>query len=169
MADWQKIKTEYLTASTKPSYRKLAEKYGLDKNTIWKKVKDEGWDEQRRRHIDNVETKILVSDTKQKVSRAEKLNEAADMLLENVMGLMRSRSPEEMDTQEMKHISGVLKDVKEILMIKSKKDLEEQDARIAKLRREAEKDEVKDTGYHGVVLLPVVSDMPAPPEEDSDG
>lgn len=141
MADWQKIKTEYLTASTKPSYRKLAEKYGLDKNTIWKRVKDEDWDEQRRRHIDNVETKILVSDTKQKVSRAEKLNEAADMLLENVMGLMRSRSPEEMDTQEMKHISGVLKDVKEIMMIKSKKDLEEQDARIAKLRREAESED----------------------------
>ena len=141
MADWQKIKTEYITAPQKPSYRKLAEKYGLDKNTIWKRVKDEDWDEQRRRHLDNVETKILVSDTKQKVSRAEKLNEAADMLLENVMGLMRSRSPEEMDTQEMKHISGVLKDVKEILMIKSKKDLEEQDARIAKLRKEAEKEE----------------------------
>ena len=43
----------------------------------------------------------------------------------------------------MKHISGVLKDIKEVL--RSPKDLEEQDARIAKLRREAESDEPKDT------------------------
>lgn len=140
MANWQDIKTEYITAPQKPSYRKLSEKYGLNKDTIWKKAKEEDWDEQRRQHIDKAQTKILVSDIKQKVSRAEKLNEAADMLLENVMGLMRSRSPEDMDTQEMKHISGVLKDVKEILMIKSQKDLEEQDARIAKLRKDAEKD-----------------------------
>ena len=82
-----------------------------------------------------------MSDIKQKVSSAEKLNEATEMLLGNLIALMRSREPEEMDTQEMKHISGVLKDCKEILMIKSQKDLEEQDARIAKLRREAENEE----------------------------
>ena len=145
MADWQSIKREYITASQKPSYRKLAEKYGLDKNTIWKKVKDEDWDEQRRQHIDDVETKILMSDIKQKVSSAEKLNEATELLLENVVAMMRGRDPEEMNAQEMKHISGVLKDVKEILMIKSPKDLEEQDARIAKLRREAEKEEDNNT------------------------
>ena len=141
MADWQEIKTEYITASQKPSYRKLAEKHGLNKDTIWKKAKDEDWDEQRRQHIDKLQTKILVSDIKQKVSRAEKLNEATELLLENVMALMKSKDPEEMNAQEMKHISGVLKDVKEILMIKSQKDLEEQDARIAKLRKEAEKEE----------------------------
>jgi DNA-binding transcriptional regulator YhcF (GntR family) len=141
MADWQTIKNEYLTATQKPSYRKLAEKYGLNKDTIWRKAKDEDWDDQRRQHIDKTQTKILMSDIKQKVSSAEKLNEATEMLLGNVIALMRSREPEEMDTQEMKHISGVLKDCKEILMIKSQKDLEEQDARIAKLRREAEKEE----------------------------
>ena len=139
MADWQAIKTEYIT--TKTSYRKLAEKYGIHKDTIWKKAKDEGWDELRRQHIDNTQTKILEADTEQKVSIAEKLNEATDMLLGNVVAQMKSREPMEMDVQEMKDISVVLKNVKDILGVKSKKDMEEQDARIAKLRREAEKEE----------------------------
>jgi hypothetical protein len=54
-------------------------------------------------------------------------------------------------------------------MIKSDADMREQEARIANLQKQAEKGEVKDTGHHGVVLLPVVADMPAPPEEDGDG
>ena len=141
MADWQDIKTEYIT--TKTSFRKLADKYGLHKDTIWKKAKDEGWDEQRRQHIDNTQTKILQADTEQKVSRAEKLNNAADMLLGKVVALIEASDPMELDTQAMKHISGVLRDIKEIQGIKSKKDLEEQDARIAKLRKEAEKEDTQ--------------------------
>lgn len=167
MANWQDIKTEYLT--TKTSFRKLADKYGLNKDTIWKKAKDEGWEDLRRQHIDRTQTKILEADTQQKVSRAEELNKAAGLLLGLAMARMENVEPMELDTQEMKHISGVLKDIKEILMIKHQKDLEEQDARIAKLRREAERDEPKDTGTFGVVLLPSVAPIPAPPEEDSDG
>lgn len=167
MANWQDIKTEYLT--TKTSFRKLADKYGLNKDTIWKKAKDEGWEDLRRQHIDRTQTKILEADTKQKVSRAEKLNEAADLLLGRVMAMLSAGDPMDMDTQGMKHISGVLKDVKEIYMVKSDADMREQEARIKNLQKQAEKDEVKDTGYHGVVLLPVVADMPAPPEEDNDG
>lgn len=141
MADWSKIKTEYIT--TKTSFRKLADKYGLHKDTIWKKAKDEGWDEQRRQHIDNTQTKILKADTEQKVSIAEKLNEATDMLLGNVVAQMQAREPMEMDVQEMKDISVVLKNVKDILGIKSKKDLEEQDARIKKLQKEVEQSDEK--------------------------
>ena len=145
MADWQKIKTEYLTAPKKPSYRKLAEKYGLDKNTIWLKVKEEDWDEQRRQHIDETQTKILNAVARQQVSRAERLQTVADKLLSKVESLLETDSELPIDTQGMKHLSGVLKDIKEIQMIKSQKDLEEQDARIAKLRREAEKEEDTNT------------------------
>jgi hypothetical protein len=38
----------------------------------------------------------------------------------------------------MKHISGVLKDIKEIQMIRSEADMREQEARIANLRKQAE-------------------------------
>ena len=166
-ADWNQIKREYIT--TDISYRDLAQKYGVNKDTIGRKAKDEGWVELRRQHTDKTQTKILEADTKQKVSRAEKLRSAADMLLGKVVALMEASDPTEIDTQSMKHISGVLKDIKEIQMIKSDADMAEQEARIAKLRREAEKDEVKETGNFGVVLLPAVAPMPAPPEEDCDG
>ena len=139
MADWQAIKTEYITTQT--SYRKLAEKYGLNKDTIWKKAKDEDWDRQRRQHSDNVQTKMLEADTEQKVSGAKKLNEAAEMLLSIAVEQMKARDPMEMSTQEMKHISGVLRDVKETLMIKSDADRREQEARIANLQKQAEKEE----------------------------
>ena len=64
----------------------------------------------------------------------------ADKLLSKVENLLETDAELAMDTQGMKHISGVLKDIKEIQMIKSQKDLEEQDARIAKLRKEAQSD-----------------------------
>jgi hypothetical protein len=139
MADWQEIKNEFITKRT--SFRKLAEKYGLNKDTIWKKAKDEDWDRQRRQHLDNVQTELLSSDIEQKVSGAKKLNEAAEMLLNIAVEQMRTRNPMEMSTQEMKHISGVLRDVKETLMIKSDADRREQEARIANLRKQAEKEE----------------------------
>ena len=49
-----------------------------------------------------------------------------------------------LDSQSMKHISGVLKDLKEIQMIRSDADLREQEARIAKLQREAQEDQNKE-------------------------
>lgn len=143
MADWQAIKTEYIT--TKTSFRKLADKHGVHKDTIWQKAKDEDWQELRRQHIDTIQTKLLGADAEQKASQAKKLNEAADKLLWIAVAHMEGRNPLEIGAQEMKHISGVLKDVKDILMIKAPKDLEEQDARIAKLRREAEREEDTNT------------------------
>jgi C4-type Zn-finger protein len=47
----------------------------------------------------------------------------------------------EINTQSMKNLSGVLKDIKEILMVRSDADMREQEARIAKLKKEAEKEE----------------------------
>ena len=167
MADWKKIKTEYITTDT--SYRKLAQKYGVNYRTICVRSQQEGWIEQREQHTNKTTTKIINAIGRQQVSRAERLQSVADKLLVKVESLLDEDSELLVDTQSMKHISGVLKDIKEIQMIRSDADMREQEARIAKLRKEAEKDEVKDQGYHGVVLLPAVADMPAPPEEDNDG
>lgn len=152
MADWKEIETEYITKGT--SYRKLADKYGIDQATIARKGKKEDWVGKRQHHVSRTQAKVLAADTKQKVSRAEKLNEATEMLLGIAVAQMQARDPVEMDTQEMKHISGVLKDIKDILMIKSKRDLEEQDARIAKLRKEAESEAEKQSATLIVEGLP---------------
>ena len=158
MADWKKIKTEYIT--TKTSYRKLAQKYGLETATVARRAAKEKWVEQRHQNDIKTTSKIIDSIGNNQANRAARLQTVADKLLNKVESLLEQSDPLEMDTQSMKHISGVLKDIKEIQMIRSDADMREQEARITNLQRQAEKDDPKDTGYH---------DMPAPPEDDSDG
>lgn len=139
MADWKAIETEYITTDT--SYRKLAEKYGLDQATISRKAKKEDWVSKRKHHVSDAQAKALAADTKHRVSRAERLQSVADKLLNKVEALVDSREPEEMDTQSLRHISATLKDIKDIQMIRSDADMREQEARIAKLRKDAERDD----------------------------
>lgn len=143
MADWQKIKTEYITTDT--SYRKLAEKYGVNYRTICVRSKQEHWIEQKEQYANKTTTKILNAIGRQQVSRAERLQTVADKLLGKVECLLDADEELPIDTQSMKHISGVLKDIKEIQMIRSDADMREQEARIAKLRKEAEKEENANT------------------------
>ena len=142
MADWQAIKTEYITTDT--SYRKLAEKYGVSRVQIGNVGAEEKWVELRRQYLDDTLTKTVDTISSQQVDRAANLIYVADLLLAKVKTLVESNQELLVLPQNIKHISGVLKDIKEIQMIRSDKDLEEQDARIAKLRKEADKDEKQD-------------------------
>ena len=138
MADyWQDIKKEYIT--TNISYRALEKKYGINYKVIADKGKAEGWKELRSQHTHNTLTKILEDDIEQKVSSATRLETVADKVLDIIEAHIEALDPLEVDTQSLKHISGVLKDIKEVK--KNRKDLEEQDARIAKLRKEAEQED----------------------------
>lgn len=137
MADWQKIKTEYITKGT--SYRKLAQQHGLSYRSVADKGSSEGWVELRNQYLTKTTSDIVDAVGAQDVTRATKLQTVADKVLSMVEAYIEASGPLEIDSQSMKHISGVLKDIKEVL--RSPKDLEEQDARIAKLRKEAEKEE----------------------------
>ena len=139
MADWQKIKSEYITTDT--SYRKLAEKYGVHYNAIANRSKQEGWISQRNQHCDKTMTKTLDAISNKQVNRAANLISVSDLLLNKVKSLLETDAEVLNDTQSMKHISGVLKDIKEIQMIRSDADMREQEARIANLRKQAEKEE----------------------------
>ena len=147
MADWQAIKTEYITTDT--SYRKLAQKYGVNHAVIGQRAKAEKWVELRRQHIDKTQTKTLNAISNKQADRATKLIAVSDLLLDKVKSLLEMDSELPIDPQSMKHLSGVLKDLKEIQMIRSDADLREQEARIDKLRKEAmvekENNEVKVT------------------------
>lgn len=138
-ADWNKIKTEYITTDT--SYRKLAQKYGVNATTIAKKAGKEGWPSQRQQQASKTLSKTLNAVSTSQASRAARLQTVADKLLGKVESLLESDDKIALDTQGMKHISGVLKDIKEIQMIRSDADMREQEARIDKLRKEAEKEE----------------------------
>ena len=52
---------------------------------------------------------------------------------------------EVLDSQSIKHFTSALKDIRDIKVIKSPMDLKEQEARIAKLQKEAEADADKNS------------------------
>lgn len=139
MADWQKIKTEYITTDT--SYRKLGEKYGVTYSVIGERARTEGWVEQRERFRNKTLTKCVNAISNKQVDRTANLISVADQLLAKVKSLLETDAEVLSDTQSMKHISGVLKDIKEIQMIRSDADMREQEARIENLRRQAQKDD----------------------------
>lgn len=138
MADWFAIKTEYITTNT--SYRKLAEKYGVGYTNIGKRAIAEGWVQQREQYRDKTLTKTVNAISNKQKDRAAKLVSVADTLLDKIKDMITTNADLLSDTQSLKHISGVLKDIKDIQMIRPEADMREQEARIANLRRQAEKD-----------------------------
>ncbi len=147
MADWQAIKTEYITTDT--SYRKLAQKYGIDSAVIGRRAKSEEWVQLRQQHINKTQTKALNAISNKQADRAAKLIGVSDLLLDKVKSLLEADEELLVDTSIMKDVSVILKNLKDIQMIRSEADLREQEARIEKLRKEAmvekENNEVKVT------------------------
>ena len=178
MADWNAIKTEYLTTDT--SYRKLAQKHGVNATTIAKRASKEGWQSQRQQQASKTLSKALAADSKRKADRLTRIMDDTDRLLdkieqaieelniqlakethkEKVVEYTNPERPDKptkevvhetekivefasiIDRQGLKQIASALKDIKEVQMLISDADKREQEARIAKLRREAEKEEV---------------------------
>ena len=177
MADWNKIKTEYITTDT--SYRKLGEKYGIHYKVISEKGKDEKWVELRSQHRDKTLTKALEVDSRKTVDRLTRIQDATDLLLDKIekaihelnIQLVKETHKEKVveynnperpdkatkeithetekvhemtsiiDRQGLKQIASALKDIKEVQMLKSELDRQEQEARIANLRKQAESEE----------------------------
>lgn len=142
MADWQAIKTEYITTDT--SYRKLAQKYGVTYNNIGIRSRKEGWPELRNQHNAKTMTKTMNAISSKQADRAANLIAVSDLLLGKVKSLLEANEELLVDTTVMRDISVVLKNLKDIQMIKSEADLREQEARIEKLRREAEPEKQTD-------------------------
>ena len=177
MADWQKIKTEYIT--TNISYRALEQKYGINYKVIADKGKKEGWSQLRSQHRDSTLTKALEADSNKTVDRLLRIQSAADSLLDKIeqaitelnIQLAKETHREKVveynnpdrpdkptkeivhetekvlefasiiDRQGLKQIAAALKDIEDVQMLKSELDQREQEARIANLRKQAEKEE----------------------------
>ena len=142
MIDWKTIETEYVT--TDISHRELCEKYGICRSTISKKASEDKWTEKRNKHRAKTVSKAVSAVGTKQAERTAKLIGVSDLLLDKVKSLLEEAPDLLMFPQNIKHISGVLKDLKDIQMIKSEADLREQEARIEKLRREAEPEKSTD-------------------------
>ena len=137
MADWKKIKTEYITTDT--SYRKLAQKYGVNVTNIAKKASAENWVEQRKQYATKMQSKTIEKISNQEANRAAKIQSVADKLLLKIEAMVDSGRP--LDTKGIRALTAAVKDLKEIQSVRSELDKQEQEARIANLRRQVDKDE----------------------------
>ena len=180
MADWQAIKTEYITTDT--SYRKLAQKYGIHYKVISDRGKAEDWVELRSQYRDKTLTKTLDKLSTKKADKMARIDDLADRLLEKleraiteldlqlyehsektkVIEYNNDRRPDKptkeiihedkrllearsiVDRQGLKQIASALKDIKEVKMLRSELDRQEQEARIANLRTQADPEQHQD-------------------------
>lgn len=135
MTDWQAIKTEYITTDT--SYRKLAQKYGVNHTVIGHRAKAEKWVDLRRQYIDKTQAKTLEKISRQEAARAAKVLNTADKLLNKIDAL--ADGTKELDAKSIRLLTAAVKDLKETLGIKSDLDKQEQEARIENLRSRADR------------------------------
>ncbi len=135
MADWQAIKTEYITTDT--SYRKLAQKHGVSYQAICHRSKEEGWIGLREQHTNNTVSKTLDEISNQQVARATRLQSVADKLLTKIEVM----ADDIKTAKDLRALTAAMKDLKEIQGVKSDLDTREQEARIANLRKSANKDD----------------------------
>ena len=131
--DWKRIKAEYIAGGT--SYRKLAEKYGVSRSKLQAVATREKWVELKSQTQAKTESKLVESISDKESKKATDIVDVADKLLEKISTIIDTVK----DTQGIKHISSALKDIKEIKGFKTDADMREQEARIAKLQKEAEK------------------------------
>ena len=138
--DWNKLKAEYIAGGT--SYRKLAAKYNVSFNTLTGVAIREGWANLKKQAQNKSTTKMVNAVANDMAKKSTKINDVADKLLDKISDLLDDFDG--LDTQAIKHLTSSLKDIKDIKGVKSDIDLREQEARIDKLRKDAE-EEQKDT------------------------
>jgi uncharacterized protein YjcR len=143
--DWKKAKAEYIAGGT--SYRKLAEKYGESLSNIKRIAKNENWVALRDQCKAKAATKIVEIESDKQADRMKRLLNVSDKLLDAVEQAVDSFTlgTLALDKSVLKQLSGAIKDIKDIQNIKSQLDIEEQRARVAILKKQAEADLIRDT------------------------
>ncbi len=134
--NWGKIKRDYIAG--KGSYRELAAKYNVPMKTLSTHARNEEWPQLRKQASDKAATKTVetVADANGRVQTS--MQDAAEALMGKVVEGVQDTDP--VDAKKLKAYSGVLRDLKEVLDLRTPLDIKEQEARIEKLRRESEKD-----------------------------
>ena len=133
MANWTAIREDYVQGDI--GYRPLAEQYGVSFNTLKQVAKRESWamrreeyrrglglevqlEREKHRRSRTVQPEPKETETppadKAQVKRANRVFDAADKLLNRII---RMSDDKELKPQDIKSLSGALRDIKEIRMI----------------------------------------------------
>ena len=140
--DWLKIKAEYIAGGI--SYRKLAEKHGVSFSQLKDVAVKEKWRELKEQAAEKATTKFVDKEASRAAERLSRIVAASDSLLEAIETTINGYIAGEimLSGKDIKSLSGAIKDIKDVQNIKHPLDVEEQQARIANLRRQAEREEV---------------------------
>lgn len=154
--DWNTLKAEYIAGGI--SYRELAEKHGVSENTLRRRAAKEKWRQERHKSDTKTTQKIIeiVSDenAEKAVSAASLISEAAMNFLKQIVAESVKLINGEIDSEcrtKYSEYALALSRFKDALGIKSERDIEEQDARIANLRKQADKDSGTDDTTYNIV------------------
>ena len=145
--NWKKIKAEYIRGGT--SYKKLSEKYGISQSTIRKVAAKEKWVELRNKSGTKRDMKIAESVAKKEAEKFHKILSVTDLLLDKIEEKVKAGDIL-IESRDFKALTAALKDIKDIKTVKTDLDIEEQKARIAKLKKDTE-DDKKDNSIQIVI------------------
>lgn len=139
MADFKKIKSAYIRGGV--SLRELSEKYGVSFSTLQKYAAKEKWTDLRKISGIKRDEKIAESVAEREAAKVDKIQTCADLLLDKIVkGLENDELV--VTGRSLRDISGALRDIRDIKGIKTDLDIKEQEARIEKLRKDAQVEQI---------------------------
>ena len=175
--EWNKIRKDYIAG--KGSYRELAKKYNVPLKTLAMRAKAEGWPELRKQSCHKAATKTVeaVAEANSRVDTRiyriagklmDKLETAVDELdmdtvvVKQTIQDGKNKTTTERKTLEqrqgpidrdgMQQLTGILRELKTVMDVRSALDMEEQRARIEALRAKADAGN-EDDDDTGVIML----------------
>ncbi len=132
MDDMAKAKREYLKGGV--SYRALAAKYGVSMRTLAARAKAENWVGLREQACNKAAAMEADAIAKAKADLASRVYEAASMMLDKAVAVAEKCD----SAKDVRALTAAIRDIREIAGVRSELDRQEQEARIANLRRQAE-------------------------------
>lgn len=171
-AVWVEIQQEFVRTGLK--YPELAEKFGVPLSTLKKKAAEYKWQEKRRAAVEaDPETFLEPEPAKVPVPDARVLDRLSDKeRFERIVNEMLDRVEDAIctvdtsDAASIKLLTAALKDLRDLKHLnRTDLDIEEQRARIAKLKSDTRIVESEESG--GVVFMPIMADRPQPPEVEA--
>lgn len=132
--DWTAARDEYIQGGV--TYRQLAAKYKVPLRTLGKRAKAEDWVGLRQQVIDRSATLAADAAAQAKADMATRIYDSAGLMLDKVLDALQ----DDITPKEIRALTAAVKDIREIVGIKSAGDQAEQEARIAALRSKADRD-----------------------------
>lgn len=165
--DWYLLRREYDQGSTVAA---LARRYGIPESTLRGRIKRENWKKIEPER--DMTQKTYVEKDEQREERLRRVDALADSMLtcleraveelDTVTRSVKERVKKEdgtdvttdytqridgekgiIDRGGLKQLTGVLKDLKDVLMLRSDADIREQEARISRIQKELDREEAQ--------------------------